>query len=203
MTLTFQALAMWSDTGASITPSPAYGRELNSLFLEIIDDYGLELLVYQPTRQGNILDIILTSDPDMITNVDIAPGISDHEVICFDITMQSGVYLTGWLIHCPYTIRETSTVLSKDMCAFKDSYKSSNPECNSVDANWNFFKEALANSISRCIPKKKIKGPGIRRNRYHLILPCDSCGLPSTHQRLILLRIQSPVMMLSKANSQK
>ena len=29
---------MWSDTGASITPSPAYGRELNSLFLEIIDD---------------------------------------------------------------------------------------------------------------------------------------------------------------------
>ena len=31
---------MWSDTGVSITPSPAYGRELNSLFLEIIDDYG-------------------------------------------------------------------------------------------------------------------------------------------------------------------
>ena len=47
---------MWSDTGASITSSPAYGRELNSLFLEIIDDYGLEQLVYQPTRQGNILD---------------------------------------------------------------------------------------------------------------------------------------------------
>ena len=41
---------MWSDTGASVTPSPAYGRELNSLFLEIIDDYGLEQLVYQPPR---------------------------------------------------------------------------------------------------------------------------------------------------------
>ena len=53
---------MWSDTGAPITSSPAYGRELNSLFMEIIDDYGLEQFVYQPTRQGNILDIILTSD---------------------------------------------------------------------------------------------------------------------------------------------
>ena len=68
---------MWSDTGASITPSPAYyERELNSLFLEIIDDYGLEQLVYQPSRQGNILDIILTSESD----IHIAPGISDHEV---------------------------------------------------------------------------------------------------------------------------
>ena len=43
------------------------------------------------------------------------------------------------------------------MCVFKDSFKSSNPECNSVDTNWNSFKEALANSISRHIPKKKIK----------------------------------------------
>ena len=59
---------MRSNTGASITPSPAHGRELNSLFLEIIDDYGLEQLVYQPTRQGNILDIILTSDPDSYDN---------------------------------------------------------------------------------------------------------------------------------------
>ena len=41
---------MWSDTGASITSSPAYGRELHSLFLEIINDYDLEQLVYQPTR---------------------------------------------------------------------------------------------------------------------------------------------------------
>ena len=27
---------MWSDTGASITPSPAYGRELNSLFWRLL-----------------------------------------------------------------------------------------------------------------------------------------------------------------------
>ena len=80
MTLTFPAFCGQTLEPASIISSPAYGRELNSLFLEIIDDYGLEQLVYQPTRQGNMLDIILTSDPDMITNVDTAPGISDHEV---------------------------------------------------------------------------------------------------------------------------
>ena len=69
---------VWLDTGASIEPSPAYGRELNSLFLELIDDNGLEQLVNKPTRQGNILDIVLALHPNMITNVDVVPGISDH-----------------------------------------------------------------------------------------------------------------------------
>ena len=149
---------MWLYTGASITSSPAYGRELNSLFLEIIDDYGLEQLVYQPTRQGNILDIILTSDPDMITNVDTAPGISDHEVILFDITIQSSI-IPDKMAHSLYLYHkgDLNTSVKQDMCVFKDSFKSSNPECNSVDANWNSFKEALASSISHHIPKKKIK----------------------------------------------
>ena len=64
--------------------SPAYGRELNSLCLELMDDYSLEQLVYQPTRQGNIPDIVLTSHPDMISDTDVKP---DHEAICFDINL--------------------------------------------------------------------------------------------------------------------
>ena len=148
---------MWSDTGASVTSLPAYGRELNSLFLEIIDDYGLEQLAYQPTRQENILDIILSSDPVMITNVDTAPGISDHKVILFDITIQSSV-IPDKMAHSVYLYRKGDlNSVKQDMCVFKDSFKNSNPECNSVDANWNSFKEALASSISRHIPKKKIK----------------------------------------------
>ena len=85
---------MWSETGASIRSSFAYGRELNSLFWEIIDDYGLEHLVYQPTRQGNILDIILISDVDMITNVDTTPGISDHGVILLTSLYDQALYLS-------------------------------------------------------------------------------------------------------------
>ena len=43
------------------------------------------------------------------------------------------------------------------MCAFKDSFLSRNPECNSVDTKWNSFKETLTNSISCHIPRKKIR----------------------------------------------
>ena len=93
----------------------------------------------------------------MITNVDIAPGISDHEVILFDITMQPST-TPDKMAHSVYLYHkgDLNSVI-QDMYEFKDSFKSSNQECNSVDANWNSFKEALANSISCHIPKRILK----------------------------------------------
>jgi len=146
----------WSDNGATVLPLPTNGRELNSLCLELMDDSSLEQLVYQPTRQGNILDIVLTTDPDMISDIDIVPGISDHEVICFDINLQSSLP-SDKIPHFVYLYhkRDLDSV-KQDMNAFHNTFISSNPECNSVDANWNSFKEALANSVSCHIPRKKI-----------------------------------------------
>ena len=84
----------------------------------------------------------------MITNVDIALGISNHEVILFDITMQSST-TPDKIAHSVYLYHKGDlNGVMQDMCAFKDSFKSSNQECNSVDANCNSFKEAHANSIS-------------------------------------------------------
>ena len=36
---------MWSDDGTSIMPSPTYGREINDLLLNLINDASLEQLV--------------------------------------------------------------------------------------------------------------------------------------------------------------
>ena len=35
----------------------------------------------QPTRHNNILDVFLTNQPLATTNVETAPGISDHEAL--------------------------------------------------------------------------------------------------------------------------
>ena len=88
----------------------------------------------------------------MITNVDTASGISDHKVILFDITIQSSA-IPDKMAHSVYLYNKGDlNRVKQDMCVFKDSFKSSNPECNSVNTNWNSFKEALANSISCYIP---------------------------------------------------
>ena len=93
----------------------------------------------------------------MITKVDITPGISDDEVFLFDITMQSST-TPDKMTHSVYLYHKGDlNSVMQDMCAFQDSFKSSNPECNTVDANWNSFKKTPANSISCHISKRILK----------------------------------------------
>ena len=44
------------------------------------------------------------------------------------------------------------------MASFRDQYLQSNPSSNSVEENWNEFKNALFKSMDNHIPKKTIKG---------------------------------------------
>ena len=67
-----------------VDQNPTYGYETNSLFVEIMNNYGFEQFVTQPTREGHVLDLVLSTNPGIIENVQVVPRISDHE----DITCQ-------------------------------------------------------------------------------------------------------------------
>ena len=56
---------VWNDGVGSIEPNPTYGREINSLFLDImiINEFGLEQQVSGYTRGNYILDIVWSSQP--------------------------------------------------------------------------------------------------------------------------------------------
>ena len=45
----------------------------------------MEQLVSDPTRNNNLLDLILSIEPSTIINVTRVPGISDHEGMFFQI----------------------------------------------------------------------------------------------------------------------
>ena len=64
-----------------INPSPVYGYEFNTLFVETMNDYGFEQFVDLPTRGNHILDLVIPPHPDMVSQVEVVPGISDHEAI--------------------------------------------------------------------------------------------------------------------------
>ena len=57
--------------------------------LEITNDFGLQNMVNDPTRiaSGNILDLILTSNPSIIINTHTTPGMSDHESMTFNVNL--------------------------------------------------------------------------------------------------------------------
>ena len=77
----------WQDGYGHINPSPTYGTDTNKFFVDTINDHGLEQLISAPTRGNNILDLLLCSHPSLISNVEITPGISDHDAIlyCFEL----------------------------------------------------------------------------------------------------------------------
>ena len=59
-------------------------------------------MVNDPTRieSGNILDLILNSNPSIITNSHTTPGMSDHEAVTFEVTstqFETGNHLTKYL----------------------------------------------------------------------------------------------------------
>ena len=56
-------------------------KKQNEMFLGVLADHHLTQMVKEPTRKGNILDLFLTSKPSYVTDVQIIPGISDHDIV--------------------------------------------------------------------------------------------------------------------------
>ncbi len=57
--------------------------------LNCVIGHGLEQLVLQPTRNNNILDLVLTSRPGFVSSLSVCPPIipSDHQVVTFDVSL--------------------------------------------------------------------------------------------------------------------
>jgi len=51
-------------------------------FLDIVNDVGLEQFVTSPTRQENILELVFSTCSN-ISDLQIIPGMSNHEVVVF------------------------------------------------------------------------------------------------------------------------
>lgn len=78
----------WTDRSSPSSLHDALSKE--EIFLEFLSAFGLTQLVSSPThRSGNILDLVLTNDIDLITQLDIsaAPILSDHSCILFRVLL--------------------------------------------------------------------------------------------------------------------
>ena len=57
--------------------------------LEIVDDHDLSQHVKEPTRRDrntqNIVGLILSNNSNIIENVSVLPGISDHDIVLFTV----------------------------------------------------------------------------------------------------------------------
>ena len=56
-------------------------KQVYDFFLNLIHDYNFTQVVSEPTRQDNILDLFLTTNPTLITEVKCSPGLGDHDLV--------------------------------------------------------------------------------------------------------------------------
>jgi hypothetical protein len=46
----------------------------------------------EPTRNDNILDLVMTTNQDLVNDLQIEPGMSDHEIVIANINIGAPLY---------------------------------------------------------------------------------------------------------------
>ena len=128
----------WNDGHGLVNPSPAYGVDVNTYFLDTIDDHSLEQLVNFPTRNDHTLDLILTTLPEMLADVATVPGMSDHEAITFSlkylIPQPTKTAHKVYLYH-----KGDIEAIKEEIIKFQEQFIHSDPYDKSVEENWRTF----------------------------------------------------------------
>jgi len=132
-------LLAWLDGTGLISPSPTYDTDVNQSLLETINEFGLDQLVTDPTCGENILDLVFSLHPESVSNVEVVPGISDHEAVYSELHLDNKPESDD--IGHPIFIydRGNMSQLKADMSEFQNEFCSSDPYSNSVQDNWDKF----------------------------------------------------------------
>jgi hypothetical protein len=146
----------WGEENYSVDNQPEYGAGLNNKMLEIVDDYNLSQCVKEPTREHNILDLVLTTNPDLVRNVQVVDGMSDHKAVICDIDMKAKINRKKPRKIFLYKDADMDT-LKQQLRTSYDSFKNVQ-HTREVEENWKDFKNILQSVMRENIPQKTLSG---------------------------------------------
>ena len=127
-------------------------------FIETMSDFDLSQMVRDPTGQGNILDLFLTTNHTLVNSVNIISGLSDHNIVkCLVDTKPSSTKKAPRKVHL---YRKADWVsLRAYMTEFCNSFVLSY-EGKSVETPWLEFKEALNKVFRSLFPQNMLNKRG-------------------------------------------
>ena len=140
----------------TVKPNPQYGYRINRLMLEIAEEHGLQQLQKEPTRLHNVLDLLFTTYPDLVENVQVSSGMSDHCVVTAEVNVNPRAYKKP--PRKVYMFKKMNvTQMKQDALDFKDHYLNHTSDANHIDVNWTTFKTKVSEILSDNVPTKTIK----------------------------------------------
>ena len=137
-----------------VHPGSCHANTQNE-FLELLEDFNIDQMVTEPTRQDNILDLVLLNHPRLCSGVEITAGISDHEAVTCELDFR------------PRKKRLPAREISMYHKADWSSLGNHMQQCHNfivenkeiMDANqlWNTFSDRLKDGIAKHVPTKKAR----------------------------------------------
>ena len=111
-------------------------------------------MVNKPTRLNNTLDLIITNIPARITNLDMLPGISDHEIVSCNVNILPlrRHQPPRWIMQYKKANWPKMTEELQKLLSLLETNPSNDPELL-----WETFSNELHRLIKIHIPQKKTK----------------------------------------------
>ena len=140
------------------TNTPTRDSSLCYRLLDMVQDFYLEQLVMEPTRRSattsNILDLLLSTKPGLINNVQIIPGLSDHDHII--ATLNQHVQTPPQKSRKIYNFRRGNLEgFRSDMALLAEHFQLSFHH-RSVNQNWSLFKNTMLSLADKYFPLKTV-----------------------------------------------
>jgi len=142
----------WNDGRGMIDPNLQYGYTINRLLKDIANDNSLEQFVQEPTHKNHTLELLFCTDPTTTTNIQIVPGISDHDAIFFQINLLSHLSSQQEPRYSVYLYHKANIgCLKQDIYNFQQQFL---PYSTPLEDNCLNFRSAVTKSINKNITQK-------------------------------------------------
>ena len=161
-------------TGTTHTSTGLLGQN----FCDILDEYFMTQLCLTPTRESNILDLLITNQPEQISSLDICDPTeigmtTDHKVIRFTCCKTFNTITSNKRLVYDYKRGNfddlRKRLLDMDICHLMTN----NGTDTTIDDDWSIWKSSVLTAVKEFIPTKLVNPrrspPWITPNILHLI----------------------------------
>ena len=166
---------IWPECSPELKPECPQSLVYDS-FINILNDYNFTQVVTEPTRQENILDLFLTTNPTLISDVKCCPGLGDHEIVSAEALLKPTQHKQKPRKALVFRKADWPKLKSK-MKSYQQTFLSDHFG-KSAEELWTDFTTTLDRLTLECIPAKLIRGksslPWITQEIRRLIRKRDS-----------------------------
>ncbi len=138
------------------TASGTNDIDIHQFLIDISLKFGLTQLIRQPTRQGNILDLVFTSNPSLIKSTTVIPGLSDHDIPLID-SLTRPKYNKCKKRQVLLYSKANWDDLQRACTEISENIQDLSRKGHDIKSLWNHFKTSLLSEISSKIPSKTIR----------------------------------------------